>query len=174
MLTNSIQIPTRIQWTGKVCPSSGWECLSSKPLPWTLIWPLICEWELSNHHDKAFVEQLIDNLLHGCIIGYSGPQFAHSVNHLASTSQKPDEHDASFCRECKAGRILGPFSSPPLPNFRTSGLGFVLMNSLHWPSVCKTPQLFIRGLGSGVSSWLLIFSWSNTMGQYVHDGIVRT
>jgi len=41
--------------------------------------PFILEWELSNYPDKAFVEQLIHNLLHGYSIGYSGPQFAHSA-----------------------------------------------------------------------------------------------
>ena len=42
-----------------------------RPLPWTLLQPFMLEWELSNHPDKAFVRQLIDNLQHGCNIGYN-------------------------------------------------------------------------------------------------------
>ena len=117
---------------GKHAPHWDGACLPNKPLPWTPIRPFILEWELSNYPDKAFVEQLIHDLLHGCSIGYSGPQFAHSAKNLASASQKPDEIDATLDRECKAGRILGPFASPPLPNFRTSGLGLVPKHDGGW------------------------------------------
>ena len=33
--------------------------------------------------------------------------------------------DSALAEECKAGRILGPFDAPALPNFRCSGLGLV-------------------------------------------------
>jgi len=92
-------------------------CPLSKPLPWTPIRPLILEWELSQHPNKALVEQLVHDLLHGCSIGYSGPLFAHSANNLVSAFQKPDVIDASLQREYEAGRILGPFPSPPYLTF---------------------------------------------------------
>ena len=90
------------------------------------------EWELSNHPDKAFVRQLIDDLQHGCNIGYLGPQFAHSANDLASASRQPEVIDSALQKECEAGRILGPFQSPPLPNFRSSGLGLVPKHDGGW------------------------------------------
>ena len=104
----------------------------TRPLPWTPLRPFMLEWELSNHPDKAFVRQLIDDLQHGCNIGYLGPQFAHSANNLASASRQPEVIDAALQKECEAGRILGPFQSPPLPNFRSSGLGLVPKHDGGW------------------------------------------
>jgi len=68
---------------------------------------------------------LIDNLRRGCAIGYKGPQFTYLASNLESASQQPNVIDATLKEECEAGRILGPFDKPPLPNFRTSGLGLV-------------------------------------------------
>jgi len=59
------------------------------------------EWELSNHPDKAFVRQLIDDLQHGCNIGYLGPQFAHSANNLASASRQPEVIDTALQKSVK-------------------------------------------------------------------------
>ena len=47
--------------------------LVNKPKPWTPIRPFILKRELSDYPDKAFVEQLIYDLCHGCTIGYNGP-----------------------------------------------------------------------------------------------------
>ena len=60
-----------------------------------------------------------NDLCHGYTIGYTGPQFSYSVNNLVSAYQYPDVIDASLEKECQlyVGRILGPFESPPLPNF---------------------------------------------------------
>ena len=65
-------------------------------------------------------------------IGYLGPQFAHSANNLASASWQPKVIDSALQKECEAGRILGPFQSPPLPNFRSSGLGLVPKHDGGW------------------------------------------
>ena len=96
-----------------------------RPFPWTQLRPFMLKWELSNHLDKAFVRQLFDDLQHSCNIGYLGPQFAHSANNLASALRQPEVIDLALQKECEAGRILGPFQSLPLPNFRSSGLGLV-------------------------------------------------
>ena len=104
----------------------------TRPLPWTLLRPLILEWELSKHPDKAFVKQLIYDLQHGCDISYLGPQFAHLTTNLASTSRQPEVIDAALLKECEVGRILGPFQTSPLPNFRASGLGLVPKHDGGW------------------------------------------
>jgi len=63
-------VNTVVQATqGKHAFHQDGECLPNKPLPWTPMQPFILEWELSNYPDKAFVEQLIHNLLHGYSIG---------------------------------------------------------------------------------------------------------
>ena len=103
-----------------------------KPQPWTPIRSFLLERELSSHPDKTFVRQLINDLQHGCSIGYTGLQFAHLAKKLPSAFQQPSVIDATLQKECEAGRILGPFPTPPLPNFRTSGLGLVPKHDGGW------------------------------------------
>ena len=38
--------------------------------------------ELSSHPNHSFIKTLIDNLTHGCHIGYKGPHFAHTSRNL--------------------------------------------------------------------------------------------
>ena len=116
----------------------------NKPLPWTPLRSFVLERELSNHPNKVFVRQLINNLRHGCTIGYEGPQFTYFATNLQSASQQPKVIDITITEECKAGRILGPFQHPPLPNFRTSGLGLVPKHDGGWRIIyhLSAPQNF--------------------------------
>ena len=106
--------------------------LVNKPKPWTPIQPFILKRELSDYPDKAFVEQLIYDLCHGCTIGYNEPQFSYLAKNLASASQQPEVIDTTLAKKCELGRILGPFENPPLPNFCTSGLGLVPKHDGGW------------------------------------------
>ena len=106
--------------------------LPTKPQPWTPIRSFLLERELSSYPDKVFVRQLIHDLQFGCNIGYTGPQFAHLTNNLPSAHQQPKAIDATLKKECEAGRILGPFQTPPLKNFRTSGLGVIPKHDGGW------------------------------------------
>ena len=105
---------------------------ASGPRTRTPLRPLILECELANHPDKAFVQQLISNLVHGCAIGYNGPQFVGHAKHLSSALQHPDIIDDSLKKEMEMGRILGPFDHPPFPNLRCSGLGAVPKHDRGW------------------------------------------
>ena len=109
---------------GPTQPGAAWK-RGSPVLVKPLMDPFILERELCNYPNKIFVRQLIDNLRQGCTIGYTGPQFTHLTPNLQSASQQPEAIDTTLRDECEAGRILGPFDHPPLPNFRTSGLGLV-------------------------------------------------
>ena len=60
------------------------------------------------------------------MIGYNGPQFANLAKN------QPKVIDAALKKECEAGRILGPFSTPPLSNFCTSGLGLLPKHDGGW------------------------------------------
>ena len=111
---------------------SGTPRLPIKSQPWTPIRSFLLEHELSFHPDKVFVRQLIDDLQHGCSIGYTGPQFVHQANNLLSAHQQTTVIDATLQKECAVGRILGPFQTPPLPNFHTSGLGLVPKHDGGW------------------------------------------
>ena len=97
--------------------------------------PLILEWELRDHHDKTFVEQLLSDIRHGCDIGYTGPQFAYTASNLQSAFSQPSILDNALVTECSLNRVLGPFDSPPLPNFRCSGLGLVPKQDGGWRTI---------------------------------------
>ena len=91
----------------------------------TPLQPLVIKWELVNHPDKAFVEQLIKDLVHGCSIGYHGPQFPAIAKHLSSALQHTSIINEGLKKEAETGRILGPFDSPPLFNLWCSSLGVI-------------------------------------------------
>ena len=146
---NGLAMPSAVQ-SAVVLPAISYTCVNcvvpttvpgsaptgtvpfTKPTHWTPLRPFILERELSNHPDQAFVKQLINDLRHGCFIGYEGPQFSHCANNLVSAYQHPTTIDATLKKECQLGRILGPFQYPPLPNFRTSGLGLVPKHDGGW------------------------------------------
>ena len=92
--------------------------------------------ELTSHPDRLFVHNLIGNLINGCDIGYTRPQFTYRSNNLHSAYQQPTILDATIAEECKAGRVLGPFDKPPLPCFRSSGLGLVPKHDGGWRTIC--------------------------------------
>ena len=51
-------------------------------------------------------EQLIKDLVHGCSIGYHGPQFPATAKHLSSALQHTSIIDESLKKETETGRIL--------------------------------------------------------------------
>ena len=88
--------------------------------------------ELATYPDQTFVHNLIHNIQSGCNIGYAGPQFSHCNGNLPSAYQQPSILDSALAQDCKEGRILGPFNTPPLPNFRCSGRGLVPKHDGGW------------------------------------------
>ena len=134
---------------GRTPPRTAWQRGSPvlvKPPPWTPLRPFILERELCNYPDKVFVRQLIDSLRQGCKIGYTGPQFTYIALNLQSASQQPEVIDATLRDECEAGRILGPFDQPPLPNFRTSGLGLVPKHDGGWRIIYHLSAPFAQSI----------------------------
>ena len=92
--------------------------------------------ELVSHPDCHFVDALLNNLTNGCNIGCTRPQFNHSSQNLHSAYQHPAILDATIAEECKLGRFLGPLDKPPLPSFRSSGLGLVPKHDGGWRTIC--------------------------------------
>ena len=90
------------------------------------------ERELASHPDKGFVSQLLSNLRHGCSIGYEGPHFSHTAQHMPSAYVHAHIISASLAKECTAGRRAGPYPNPPLPNLRCSDLGAVPKKDGGW------------------------------------------
>lgn len=68
---------------------------------------------------------LIDGFTSGFKLGYLGPRVSASASNLTSCKQHPDIVRQKLNEELQAGRVKGPFSSPPLGNFRVSPIGVV-------------------------------------------------
>lgn len=85
------------------------------------------ERELANHPDKAWVSWLLDVITNGVQI-----QFSYVARNLVSALQHPVAVEEELRLEMEAGRVHGPFLGPPLPNFRTSGLGVVPKKNGKW------------------------------------------
>ena len=108
--------------------------------------------KLLSHPNQTYVQTLIYNLQHGRDIGYTGPYFTHFSNNLASASQQPDILDANITAECQAGRILGPFRTPPLPNFHCSGLGLVPKHNGGWCAIYHLSVPYGSSINDSINS----------------------
>ena len=94
--------------------------------------PLQLECELRNHPDRGFINQLLHDIRHGCCIGYEGPHYTYTAKHLPTAHTHADVITTAIGKECAAGRMAGPYSHPPLPNLRCSGLGVVPKKDGGW------------------------------------------
>ena len=68
--------------------------------------------------------QLVDILLcrfsFGFRVHFQGAEQPFEAHNLRSASENPTAVDAKLQRELGAGRLAGPFTSPPFKNFRVS------------------------------------------------------
>lgn len=76
-------------------------------------------------YDSALASYLIDGFRFGFRVHFVGERLSYESPNLKSAIDQPDLVKAKLSRECAAGRIFGPFTTPPFPNFRTSPLGIV-------------------------------------------------
>ena len=81
--------------------------------------------ELENHPDQDFVKYIISGISNGFDIGFQGPDSTYIARNMKSIKEHPDIIEKYVNEEVSAGRILGPFSFPPLSNFRCSPIGVV-------------------------------------------------
>lgn len=85
-------------------------------------------WEqlLSRHPPDEDTRIALQSINQGADIQYDGPRAgATESSNLSSARLHPEAVDTFFDKELKAGRIEGPFDSPPLPNLRIAPLGTV-------------------------------------------------
>ena len=68
---------------------------------------------------------LISSIQEGFDIGYRGPHFSMLSKNIKSAFQYPTPICTNIVAELKEKRVAGPFTEPPLPNFRTSPVGIV-------------------------------------------------
>jgi hypothetical protein len=72
---------------------------------------------------------LVDNLMVGFLFGFrihfQGAERSFEARNLRSALDNPKAVDSKLIKELEAGRLAGPFISPPLKYFHVSPLGLV-------------------------------------------------
>ena len=76
-------------------------------------------------YDPAETTFLVDGFIHGFHINYFGTPTLSALHNHPSASAHRDIVSKKLTKELALGRIAGPFSSPPFPNFQSSPLGVV-------------------------------------------------
>ena len=110
------------------------------------------ERELASHPDKTWVSWLLKAIKHGTTLGYDGPRGPMKAGNLSSAFQHARIVDEEIAKECNAGRLLGPFETPPLENLKCSGVGVVPKKN---------------------GKWRMIHHLSAPAGQSINDGIAK-
>lgn len=92
--------------------------------------------ELVNHPDRIFVSNLLSMLKDGARIGYLGPRSPRVSPNLISAAQHPEVVSLNLNKEVHLGRVAGPYSTPPLPDFQCHPVGVVpKKHSSEWRTI---------------------------------------
>ena len=83
------------------------------------------EKELVDYPDQSFARNLCLQLRTGAKIGYNGPRIFRFSKNLPTALKNPEKITENLEKELQLGRVAGPFSSPPFPNFQVSPLGII-------------------------------------------------
>ena len=108
------------------------------------------ERELAHHPDKAWVSSLLQRMKYGFRLGYTGTRTHSQARNLPSAAKHPEVIDAELAKEAAAGRVLGPFATPPLPRQRCSGLGAVPKKDGRWRMILH----FSAPVGSSINDFI--------------------
>ena len=80
---------------------------------------------LLSGYSTSAADYLIAGFCFGFPIPFHGPSSSTAAPNLLSAEQHPDVVDGYLAKELLAHRVAGPFTHPPLPNFRVSPIGVV-------------------------------------------------
>ena len=76
-------------------------------------------------YNHALSNYLVEGFRFGFRINFVGERCALDCPNLRSALDLPGVTSAKLQKECDAGRIVGPFTTPPFSNFHTSPIGLV-------------------------------------------------
>lgn len=80
---------------------------------------------LADHPNRVFVSNLLQTFRLGANIGFFGRRSPRFSRNLPTALAQPDIVKANLGREISLGRVAGPFSTPPFPNFQVSPIRLV-------------------------------------------------
>ena len=86
--------------------------------------PILVDW-LSYYPNIPQRNILLEGFLHGFRLGYSGIRVARESNCLPTALRNPSATWIKLNKEISLGRIVGPFSSRPLPRLQCSPIGII-------------------------------------------------
>jgi Reverse transcriptase (RNA-dependent DNA polymerase) len=129
-------------------PNSDPRC--NRPPPSSSTLPLVVTplrrdawaFHLRDYPDRSFVDTLLHIIDHGALLGFDAPDHSQNCKNLTSCAEQPAVVTAAVGKLLQNSHALGPYLSPPLPNFRSSPLGLAsrkrssklrLINHLSWP-----------------------------------------
>ena len=78
-----------------------------------------------NRYPSLHASELIQGFTNGFSLKFQGPPATYVARNHLSAYQHPQVMKAKIQKELDLGRMLGPYNSPPLPNFRCSPIGLV-------------------------------------------------
>ena len=76
-------------------------------------------------YDQNKKHFLVDGFRCGFRVNFVGDRLPYESPNLKSVLDQPEIARIKLRKECDAGRIVGPFRTPPFANFRTSPLGVI-------------------------------------------------
>ena len=138
-------------------PSASAPSLHQPPLPPDKVSPIRVDklrQEVLTHPDQSFVTYALDGLQNGFRVGFNPASVSlkSATQNMPSASLQPSVIDDYLSTELAKGRVVGPFSSPPLPHLHISC--FEVIPKKHQPG-----------------KWHLILDLSSPDGDSVNDGI---
>ena len=90
--------------------------------------PINCdtfETVLAKHPNPQLVRDVCQGLRYGVDIGFQGPRKSSRTPNMKSALDNPEVIKATIAKKLASGWSLGPFSSPPFPNFVINSIGVV-------------------------------------------------
>ena len=119
-------------------------------------------------YSSSITDFLVSGFQFGFPLHFEGGRTSFLAKNLVSAIQLPNVVDLKLSKEVDAGRIAGPFSEPPFPNFRVSPLGVVPKKA---PGEFRIIHHLSYPKGSSVNDGI---SSSNTSVQYARvDDAIR-
>ena len=80
---------------------------------------------LKHGYDSVLRQYLIDGFRFGFRINFVGERAVSECSSLKSALSHPDITATKIRKECNAGRLVGPSTTPQFRNFRTSPVGLI-------------------------------------------------
>ena len=166
---SEVQQSSNYQYTPKLKALAGCAPLNPSRLPASLtqiVTPLNWRaWQLAlqSHPDRDFASYIVAGIRDGFKVGFNyhkTSKLRSKPRNIGSAYAHPDVVSKYLSDECEYGRILGPFSSPPIP-IHTSSFGVIPKRHQHnkWRLIVDLSSPEYHSVNDGIDTNLCSFSY---------------